>query len=415
MQRARGTRRSPLRALLVVFTATAIAACTEAGADRSLATVRDSAGITIVENRSPDDSAAIPWLTASGPVLDIGGPDAEGEHALFRVNAATRLTDGSVMVGNSGSFELRRFAADGTVLGSSGRSGDGPGEFRSITSITRGPADTIYVHDNSQRRLSVHTSDGAFVRISRLDAQSGGSILGTLADGTIAATVSAPSVDPSSPATIPDGRLRPDAFVIRYGMDGTVLDTLGRFPTTERAIRTTSRAGTITSIEIMTLPFGHATAFAASTAVVAVGTQDDPEIRMYGTDGTLQRIVRLGRPVQPITEALRAAWIERRMESTPPERQADVRRSYESVPLVETVPTHGRILFDDTGRMWVEDADRPDQPAGRWTVYGVDGRMLARIALPDRFRPLDIAAGEIIGIWRDDLDVEHLQRYTILN
>jgi hypothetical protein len=116
-----------------------------------------------------------------------------------------------------------------------------------------------------------------------------------------------------------------------------------------------------------------------------------------------------------MTEAIRDAWIENRMQTTPPERQADVRSSYESLPLVETVPTHGRIMFDDTGRMWVEDTEMPGRPAGRWTVYDSDGRMVARIALRDRFRLLDIASGEVIGIWRDEFDVEHLQRYTIVN
>jgi len=58
--------------------------------------------------------------------------------------------------------ELIVYDADGGIVRTVGRSGDGPGEFRSIWDFALGVNDTLYVgHD---RRLSVYDSTGQFVR-----------------------------------------------------------------------------------------------------------------------------------------------------------------------------------------------------------------------------------------------------------
>ena len=56
--------------------------------------VRDSAGVTIVENERPAPESRMDWAVGSEPSLSIGSVDSEGPDQLYRVSDATRLSDG---------------------------------------------------------------------------------------------------------------------------------------------------------------------------------------------------------------------------------------------------------------------------------------------------------------------------------
>ncbi len=74
------------------------------------------------------------------------------------------LSDGSVAVIDRASEEVRVFGADGRHLVSMGRSGEGPGEFRSAWFLWVLPGDTLWVGDYRPWRYNVFTRDGQFVR-----------------------------------------------------------------------------------------------------------------------------------------------------------------------------------------------------------------------------------------------------------
>jgi hypothetical protein len=85
------------------------------------------------------------------------------------------------------------------------------------------------------------------------------------------------------------------------------------------------------------------------------------------------------------------------------------------MPRAELIPPYSRIMTDSAGNLWVEDYENPLVAPGRWTVYAEDGGILARIVLPERFRPFDIGDDWILGRELDDLDVEHLRVYRIVH
>jgi hypothetical protein len=39
--------------------------------------------------------------------------------------------------------------------------------------------------------------------------------------------------------------------------------------------------------------------------------------------------------------------------------------------------------------------------------------MLGSVALPDRFRPTQIGSDFVLGVWSDDLDVQHVRMYRL--
>ena len=108
-----------------------VAGCGAADPDRGSApSVTDSAGVRIVEYPAPTEWVADGALTE---VVRIGTADGPLETLFSRIAGGKILEDGSLVIVDAGSSEVRRFAADGTFLGAHGREGQGPGEYEFIT------------------------------------------------------------------------------------------------------------------------------------------------------------------------------------------------------------------------------------------------------------------------------------------
>src|SRR5687768_1740535 len=78
-------------------------------------TVRDSAGIRIVEHPAGYEAGLPVWDARGEPVVDIGGGE-DPEQDLDLVRGAVRLSDGRIVVANTGSGELRVFDRAGRFL-----------------------------------------------------------------------------------------------------------------------------------------------------------------------------------------------------------------------------------------------------------------------------------------------------------
>jgi hypothetical protein len=390
------------RRLALASIAAATAACGDAGT-ASHTTVRDSAGITIVENAAPD-SASETWWSVGSPVTSIGGAEAEGGSALFRVASALRLADGGVVVADGGSAELRFFDAAGNWVRTAGHKGEGPGEFQRFGILAWGPGDSLIVYDGGLRRVSMLGSDGTFGRDFQLGGGSG-TLVARLADGGLVGTT---SVRVASDESMTSGLMRPDMYVIVYDGLGSATDTLGVFPAAERGVAVQSSNGQITSISIFAQSWYHNTGVGALDDHVIVGTQDQPELRVYGRDGALTRIVRAGGEVIAATDETMAPFIERSVAQAQPERQVDLRKSMEAAPRPEFMPALGGFVIDRDRRIWVADPDVGTAGPTDWTVFDAEGRRIARIRMPATYRLLDAGTDWIVGIERDDLDVERV-------
>lgn len=393
-----------------------LAAACSPGTDRGpQVTMRDSAGVSIAENPTPDDSLANVWWRLDEPELDIGGFDAVEPYALYRVSDALRRTDGSIVVANAGTSEVRFFDAEGSHLRTTGGEGDGPGEFRSLGGLERGEADTLLAFDSRARWISVLSPEGAFVRSIALE---GAALIprieGRLASGRFL-SISAGIGDLSGRQ---DGTevTRNDVALLMLAADGRSTDTLLTTPGPERVFKVMQSSGQIMSISLTTPPFGRTPTYALFGDEVYVAPQDAAEIRVFGEDGALRRIVRTGREPEPITEAHLAAYEEDRIQRLPEERRAEARASgqFGDIPHGDFVPPYARVTTDLTGNLWVADYADPTDPPNRWTVYDPTGGVLARISLPERLTPYDIGDDWILGRELDDLDVDHVRLYRIV-
>ena len=80
------------------------------------------------------------WRVAAEPTVDIGVLDGAPEYQLFRVRAALTLSDGRIVVSNSGTQQLRLYDPQGRYLVTAGGPGEGPGEFARLGQLLLGHA-----------------------------------------------------------------------------------------------------------------------------------------------------------------------------------------------------------------------------------------------------------------------------------
>jgi hypothetical protein len=383
-----------------------LAACGAGDANMPVATMRDSAGVAIVENVFPD-SAAVHWWSLAQPELDIGGAEAEEVYSVYQVTDAVRLADGRVVVANGGSGDIRYYAADGTHLQTSGRRGDGPGEFQRPQRLIVLPPDSVLVVDRA--RTTVLDAAGAHAR----DFVPGGAgtrvnVVGRLEDGRLVGTGSTVIGE-----SITSGLHRTDIAFLTITPSGEVVDTMVNVPGSERTIHVDGSGGQIRSIMVTVPPFAKNTVYAATGDVLAVATQESPEIRVFGADGVLRRIIRTGIPMPAVTEEHLAAAFERQREAMPAERRAQMVTRPEWPDAGKVVPPFGSVEIDDAGNFWFADYDDRIRTPGTWSVHDREGRLIARVRMPERFQPMHIGADFVLGVERDELDVEHVRLYRL--
>ena len=88
-------------------------------------TVRDSAGIPVVENRAPTWAPGEAWLVDAEPVLTLGSLDGPEETQFFDVATVRLRDDGALLVADAGNHRISAFGSNGIYLWSQGREGEG--------------------------------------------------------------------------------------------------------------------------------------------------------------------------------------------------------------------------------------------------------------------------------------------------
>lgn len=117
-------------------------------------------------NEAPESEAVEPGIFAldTTPVLTLGVSDGDPRLMFNVVQSARRQPDGTLLVADGGSREVRWYGADGEPLRAVGRRGEGPGEFGGPLSLLPWPGDTVAVLDHGQRRLTLLGASGEVVR-----------------------------------------------------------------------------------------------------------------------------------------------------------------------------------------------------------------------------------------------------------
>jgi hypothetical protein len=415
-----------MRTIATVLVGCAVlSGCSSVGGSSAPPELSDSAGVTIVDSREPQWREGDAWRVVSEPQVTIGVLEGRDEYQLFDVSAAARQSDGDIVVVDGGTREVRLYGRDGTFMRTLGGRGSGPGEFQNPAQVLVTTADSVTVWDNANFRITRFDSAGAFV-----DAQS-------LNRGTLAKAIGPPNF-PAAGALLPNGDVlvrlvekplfektavktipklppgvsRPGSGALRVSADLSRIDTLMFFGGAEQAAVDApwGQMFLVPPVAKRTL-----TAVQATQPKVCIGDQEGPEVVCFGP-GASRTMVRWTANPAPVTEWEVAAWRDTIMELyTLKMSEDDVRRALHQVPIPTVRPHYSGIVLDRVGHLWVELAPvsgaAPD-PVDH-LVFDPTGVLLGSVALPP-IDVLEIGDDYVMGIYRDELEIEYLQVHEIV-
>ena len=391
--------------------------------------VRDSAGVSIVENRRPGIDSRLGWTVGVEPVVTIGARDASDAFQLYRVRDATRLGAGRIAVANGSSNQLLVFDPDGDHLDAWGGQGEGPGEFMSLALVRPWGADSLIAADAQNGRISVFDLDGKHGRTESLrgDPSSFSRTLmataGQEAEGGISALDTHVAV-----GVLPDGTLlsrdtggygaqglwRNDYAYAMMSLDGSSRLSLGEFPGPEHYSESYLE-GNLVHVMPLRHPFGRTTLTAVWGNLAVTGRNETYEIRAYLSDGSLARIVRRDHEMRSPSKAEQdAAFGDRFAGLADDDREARMKVAV-NAPVVASFPAYSSLRGDALGHLWVAEFKLPGATyeGTLWTVFDPVGRALGFVETPSGLTIYEIGADYILGKTTDDMDVEYIQLWDL--
>lgn len=367
------------------------------------------------------------WTVGTRPLLEIGGADGIGPTELTKITGVTRQVDGTIVVANGETGELRFFDTRGRFVRATAGRGGGPGELEYLTRMFA-VDDTLLVVDG-RIKAHVYAPNGKWMRSLVLPA-----IPGYLRNPGVGALGPFDVVLPLRGGGSDERRFDPRRN------DKIRMDSIwfGRVSVRDSSARVLLGQPWAPSFALAPgRPAAYAVGFAPRTLIAATrdrictGYPERYEVLCTDTIGrhTL-RIVR-DTPRRAVTDSARRVYRDnqagRRSDGTS-RFAGDLRKHRERVAaatqFAHYFPAYSELLFARTGELWVRafaPADgmlsRPTPyytQAGRstWSIYGRDGKWLADCTLPARFGLAEVGADYVIGISFDEDDVE---RVTLLS
>jgi hypothetical protein len=390
--------------------------------------VVDSAGIQLVRNGAAADTIALT------PDLSIGTVDGPEDLQFFRVTALAVAPDGAVLVGD-GSGTIREFDGAGGFVRSIGRRGDGPGELRRPSAI-HVYGDTVAVVDGSLNRITEFDRTGTVLQTSTYRHES-------TVVYPVARVAGAWLVSPwESGWKLEVGRVRRDTTrVMRAGRltpqtsagDGATAQTMQPVVAYEtgRMYGIAFGSDGMTGNSPLWEPRPAHAVDASGNVYLSRGSPY--RIDVIDANGVHWRsVTRAHVPVLATRELNDRYWrkVDLYLDTTSNrhgEWQVTVAalRGRADLPVNETLPALGRLIVSDDGMLWAQRPDLlPDPLLLEWTregtrqdsfwdVFDHEGRFLATVHLPAAFTARAAAGRSLYGVLRDDMDVEHIARFTL--
>lgn len=409
--RARG-RAGPGPVGVVVVGLTA-AACGGDGGAAAGTTVRDSAGVALVDNPVDGSWRGSGWRVEEALVLgsEDGRPETEFGYVVDVAADADTL-----YVLDQYAQEVRVFAPGGALIRTLGGAGDGPGELSRFASSLLLRGDTVAVVDWGRGRVHRFAKRGDFLGDALLPGAGARSWWRVGADGQVYARS-------LTRVTRDDGRWSGEDRLMRIGGGLAVADTVFtfRYDETDIGARGAPRLPLVVNAPTWeVLPDGR----------LVWTTLDDAGLRIHGPDGRLTRLVRSERWIASAPGPSDADGLLDRMR----EKMVMLGGSADAVDqlpvdLPERLPVLTSVRAGPDATIWVQRGgpvahvhpmalNTPDPPTGWggavWDVLDAEGRFLGPVTLDPGTRVARILDDRVVGVRRDALDRDEVVVWRLL-
>lgn len=356
------------------------------------------------------ETAVATWTLAPEADLSIGVLEGEAAYLLDRVRDATVLRDGRVAIVNGGSNEIRFFTAEGVFDGASGGDGDGPGEFRNLAWIRELPDQRLAAFDPFQRRTSYFDRSGAFVESVPLPSPPGlgsqrVSVESVFDDGRVLVYFPEDRIM-IQPDALPEYTLLEGNLV--YGWyDADRFDTVGIRPSAQTTI--VSSQGMFV---IGPAPLGRNVLRASNGTRAVIAQTDRLAVATLTSESTSFGSILAHGEFRELGEAEWRLLAGDYLDTGPSSRRHSREKTLEEFGKPEFVPLFDKLVLDRVDRIWLRSLGM-DAELRRWQVLDHEGALMAWADISPAIEIMEIGEDYVVGVVKDDLDVESVRRWAL--
>lgn len=381
--------------------------CAGSDGELGIAAVPDSADAELVHTTVAVWESERPWTIDEAPLVSIGAADGDVRYLFGNISGVLVLPGGGIAVADALSAQLRFFDPQGAHIRSVGRAGDGPGEFRALSSLEL-CGGRLHAFDGRLGRMTVFTVAGELVESYQLSEPGterrpyqhrcgpGGQFL-----------LAGWGIPPSRGRGVSFSLYAQRAPVWILDASRTNAIPIGTYVSSERVYSVNRQTGGSGSGPH---PFGRAVVFSLDSVRVFVGRSERLQVEVRDLGGRLLRILRGPDLDLSVTPSLVQGYLEAEMSRADSIlRDRLIENEMRSPP---TVPAYQAFLNDPLGNLWVARFDRWSDER-RWGVFDPAGRFLGHVSVPPRFALFSIGVDAVYGVSRSDLGVESVEVYRL--
>lgn len=417
----------PGRGALVAAAVTATAAygcgSDEVGIPVGAVSVRDSAGVRVVESTGSTWANGEAWEIDPEPTVQIGTVGGDDAYLFGFVTVARRLADGTILVVDLQAKTIRAYGPDGLHRSDWATEGEGPGEVRNPRDLIRLPGDSVAVGEFGGI-LSVFGPDGTFLRRinlptdvrSREELEALGDVALTNNPRGVVGALGAGEYLVRFRGTVSFGDGQPERTpLIRSGEDGSreVLVTLESGSYDAWAEGPMGRRAPVHFPPWLGIAM-HPGGFVASTG-------ETYGVTYYAADGSARTVARLIHPRVAVDQSVKDRWRENRSQwwgrsPEPGVPAGRLQQAFEETPYPDSVPALGELHVDLAGNVWAQEywVGWEDSPPARHYVFAPDGAFLGTVDAPDGLRITEVGDDYVLGVWEDENEVDFVRMHRLV-
>ena len=348
------------------------------------------------------------WRLSAAPSVTIGR-EGDRRTEFLRIGMVLRLAGGEIAVANGASNEIRIFDRAGRYLRALGRTGAGPGEFRSLSLLGRS-GDTLFIADAVNARITLLLAGGTLARtipITARDSAARFSVVGRLRSGRWAVvTLSTPNIygpERTYRDTARVGVIAPDA-------SGPVT-WMGEFPGMTFFVHNPSNAshGDV----VGPAPLGPTSVSAVVGDEVLIGDTGGNTLGVYSTAGAVLRLIQLPLESRPLEDQEILRLRNQALDRNPSERARPYLTAlYSRAAMGRTLPVFKSVVPTADGSLWVQPFPAGSE-AVTWLVLDAAGGPRASVRVPEGFEIREVGPDYVAGVHTDGDGVETVRVYRL--
>lgn len=384
-------RCSKTLAALTIAGLALFAACENTPANQNSAIIskQDSSGVEIVTLEGAPAPQAL-QLSQAHQLIQLDSLEID---EVRQIRLGYLSSTGTVVLSSTRPLRVVLIDSTGAVKNQFGRSGDGPGEYRAVSSLRQLDDGKITIFDPVNRRVTEFQSDGRVAQVATYSTlkdrpnAAPSSPAGVFNDGSVL-------VRAASPALPAPGLSRsPFEFVRLYPNDSSnVLP--GTFNGDEVFVGTPGPGG---FAPIGVPPFGYKTLAAVCGESFVLAENFGHEVQLRNANGALQRVVRVSFPSQLLSaNDYTEYWKQNGLDAPSEDDVARIKQMThgDSLPLLKA------LHCDNNGNSLIEFEASPSDSTRVLWLMTPSWSEVESYTIPAQARVLSVAGNKVLVAWQ---------------